>query len=56
MGLEVTVLVVLLSRCSYMTVDRAGERGGESDRRRGAVREKKSEGNGTKTGKGRGDR
>lgn len=41
MGLEVTVLVVLLSRCSYMTVDRAGERGGESDRRRGAVRGKK---------------
>lgn len=55
MGLEVTVLVVLLL-CSYMTVDRAGERGGESDRRRGAVRGKKSEGNGTKTGKGRGDR
>ena len=45
MGLEVTVLVVLLSRCSYMTEEREKERqrGGGRDVGRGAVSRKELE-------------
>ena len=45
MGLEVTVLVVLLSRCSYMTEEREKERqrGGGWDVGRGAVSGKELE-------------
>lgn len=45
MGLEVTVLVVLLSWCSYMTEEREKdrERGGGWDGGRGVVGEKERE-------------
>lgn len=53
MGLEVTVLVVLLSRCSYMTAER--ERNGERESWRVGWR-MKSKRNGRRTGPDKGDR